>query len=266
MLYHHKFPLRAGPISVFEYSIFVRKLYQLFCFCFGAYHCILRYRRRKGRKRGRMQVLPKYDINILCINAKWGFKENLFSPLSWFLALFGEKQRPSMLFSTCRTAFAAWGNIVKQASYLCWKELFSGVVNGRSQRRHGSCRVKENTGDPHLAGSRCLLVMRARCGECFKLSGRSEKGMPPFRYRRFAGVPPWRCRARDARAAGLTDKTAGVRIPGLCVRTMMPFASLGASPPPPRRPASTATKEASGSGSSQRGQRSSGVSRQFSAW
>ena len=81
-------------------------------------------RQEEGKK---CSGLPKYDNNILCINAKVGFWENLFSRLP-ALALFGEKQRPSMLFSNSAAQLCRLGgNIVKQVSYPRWKELFSVV-------------------------------------------------------------------------------------------------------------------------------------------
>ena len=52
----------------------------------------------------------KYDNNILCINAKVGFWKNLFSRLP-ALALFGEKQRPSMLFSNSAAQLCRLGAI-----------------------------------------------------------------------------------------------------------------------------------------------------------
>ncbi|MFQ8833992.1 MAG: hypothetical protein ACLR7U_14700, partial [Ruthenibacterium lactatiformans] len=83
-------------------------LFCLFWCCSIAFFALSTVKRQEEGKK--CSGLPKYDNNILCINAKVGFWKNLFSRLP-ALALFGEKQRPSMLFSNSAAQLCRLGAI-----------------------------------------------------------------------------------------------------------------------------------------------------------
>lgn len=128
VLYHHKFTA-GGPhfcgLSIAFSAPQALLLFCLFWCCSIAFFALSTVKRQEEGKK--CSGLPKYDNNILCINAKMGFWKNLVFPPPGFWPCSAKNSGLPGSFQFCRTALPPWGNIVKQVSYPRWKELFSVV-------------------------------------------------------------------------------------------------------------------------------------------